>query len=114
MRSTAYYSFLSRLIAAAALIAGATSSASADARWASVVYQENWEKGRLDSSQWDAQCDNLTLPPPYVGTRGTFRVQRNLVGQGRWAARFNLPSHTTRTTACEIIHDRTLDLNRDD
>jgi Polysaccharide lyase len=76
------------------------------------VYGENWEKGRLDTSQWGAQCDNLA--PPYVGTRGTFRVQQKMVGQGRWAARFELPADPTRATACEIIHNRTLDLGRDD
>jgi Polysaccharide lyase len=106
------YQRSSRLLIAAVLVAGATFSAGADARRASVVYGENWEKGRLDTSQWGAQCDNLT--PPYVGTRGTFNVQRRIVGQGRWAARFDLPPDTTKATACEVIHNRTLDLGRDD
>jgi hypothetical protein len=101
-----------RLLLAAVLAAGLTFSASADARRGSVVYGENWEKGGLDTSQWDAQCDNLT--PPYVGTRGTFRVQKKTAGQGRWAARFYLPPETSKPTACEIIHNRTLDVGRDD
>jgi hypothetical protein len=111
MTANGYQRFC-RLLIAAVLVAGATFSAGADARKASVVYGENWERGRLDTSQWGAQCDNLT--PPYVGTRGTFRVQPKIVGQGRWAARFDLPPDTTKATACEIIHNRTLDLGRDD
>jgi hypothetical protein len=100
------------LIAVSTLLARPTLSASADAQTASVVYREDWEKGRLDTSQWGAQCDNLT--PPYVGTRGTLRVQQRIVAEGRFAARFNLPPDTTKPTACEIIHNRTLDLGRDD
>jgi hypothetical protein len=109
---TGHRRFLSQLLVAAVAVAGLTLSAGADARRASVVYGENWEKGRLDTSQWGAQCDNLT--PPYFGTRGTFRVQRKMAGQGRWAARFELPPDASKATACEIIHNRTLDLGRDD
>jgi Polysaccharide lyase len=111
MTATGYHRFR-RLLIAPLLVVGLTFSAGADARRASVVYGENWEKGRLDTSQWGAQCDNLT--PPYVGRRGTFRVQRKMVGQGRWAARFDLPPDPTKSTACEIIHNRTLDLGRAD
>jgi Polysaccharide lyase len=102
----------SGLLIAAVLVAGLAFSAGADARMGSVVYAENWEKGRLDTTQWGTQCDNLT--PPYFGTRGTFRVQRKIFGQGRWAARFDLPPDTTKATACEILHNRTLDLGRKD
>jgi hypothetical protein len=104
--------FLTQLLVAALAVAGLTLSPGADARRSSVVYGENWEKGRLDTSQWGAQCDNLT--PPYFGTRGTFRVQRKIIGQGRFAARFDLPPDATKATACEVIHNRTLDLGRDD
>src|SRR5687767_6210503 len=100
--------FLGQLLIAAVLIAVVTWSAGADARTASGVYRENWEDGRVNTSQWVVQCDNLT--PPYFGTRGTLRVQQRIVGEGRWAARFDLPPDATKATACEIIHDRSLDL----
>jgi hypothetical protein len=102
------------LVAVVAIAAAASSSAGADRPNGFVLYREDWEKGRLDTGQWGAQCDNLTLPPHYVGTRGSFKVQQETVGQGRWAARFDLPHHATRATACEIIHNRTLDLGRVD
>src|SRR5829696_3350992 len=95
-------------IAVPTLVARPTLSASSNAQTASVVYRENWEGGRLDTSHWGAQCNNLA--PPYIGTRGTFGVQQKIVAEGRWAARFNLPADTTNATACEIIHNRTLDL----
>lgn len=77
-----------------------------------VLYREDWEGGGLDLSQWGAQCNNLT--EPNFATRGSFSVQRDHVDQGRWAARFVLPADTARPTACEVIHDRTLDLGTDD
>jgi hypothetical protein len=102
---------LTQLIAAA-VVGCATLSAGAGAQNRSVLYGEDWENGQLDASQWTAQCDNLK--PPYVGTRGTFRTEQKIVGQGRSAARFDLPADTARVTACEIVHNRTLDLGRDD
>ena len=112
MTPTGRCRFLSQLLVTAVAVAGLTLSAGADARGPSLVYSENWENGRLNTSEWVAQCDNLT--PPYFGTRGTLKVQRRIVGQGRWAARFDLPPEATTPTACEIIHERTLDLGRDD
>jgi hypothetical protein len=78
----------------------------------SILYRENWEKGRLDTTQWGAQCNNLT--EPNFATRGLFTVQRAVTGQGHWAARFDLPADLGRSTACEVIHDRTMDLGTDD
>jgi Polysaccharide lyase len=106
------YWFLGQLLITAFAIAGLTLSGGADARTPSVVYGENWEHGRLSTSHWVAQCDNLVRP--YYGTRGAVRAQRKIVGQGRWAARFDLPPDASNATACEIIHGRTLDLGRDD
>lgn len=77
-----------------------------------VVYGEDWENGRLDTTEWSAQCNNLTQPN--FATRGSFTVQRLVVGQGRWAARFDLPPDSGRPTACEVIHDRRLDLGAHD
>jgi hypothetical protein len=81
-------------------------------RRGSILYRENWEMGSLDTSQWGAQCNNLTQPN--FATRGSFTVQGTNVGQGRWAARFDLPADSARPTACEVIHDRTLDLGTHD
>jgi hypothetical protein len=77
----------------------------------SIIYRENWERGGLDTSQWGAQCNNLTQTS---SRRGSFTANQNVVAQGRWAARFDLPADPTKATACEVIHNRTLDLDTDD
>jgi hypothetical protein len=77
-----------------------------------VLYRANWDSGGLDLGQWGAQCNNLTAPN--FATRGSFAVQQAHVAQGRWAARFDLPADTVKPTACEVIHDRTLDLETND
>jgi hypothetical protein len=86
-------------------------SRNASARHA-IRYRENWERGALDAGQWVAQCNNLT--EPNFATRGSFTVQQAIVGQGRWAARFDLPADSAKPSACEVIHDRTLDLGTHD
>jgi hypothetical protein len=78
----------------------------------SILYRENWEEGGLNTREWGAQCNNLT--EPNFATRGSFTVQRRTTGGGRWAARFDLPSDSAKPTACEVLHDRTLDLGTDD
>ena len=88
-----------------------SSTRSVGAAQGGILYRENWEKGRLNS-EWGAQCNNLT--EPNFATRGSFSLERRPVGQGRWAARFQLPPDTARSTACEVIHDRRLDLDSDD
>jgi hypothetical protein len=77
-----------------------------------VLYRENWESGALDTSQWGAQCNNVT--EPNFARRGSFTIQSAVVGQGHWAARFDLPADADRRSACEVIHDRRLDLGTDD
>jgi Polysaccharide lyase len=76
-----------------------------------IVYRENWETGALDTSQWGAQCSNLTQTD---FATGSFAPEQTVVGQGRWAARFDLPADTMRSSSCELIHNRTLDLGTDD
>jgi hypothetical protein len=102
------------LLAALLIVVGACTAAAVarDTTGRAVLYRENWDSGRLDLSQWGAQCNNLT--EPNFATRGSFAVQQAHVAQGRWAARFDLPADVARPTACEVIHDRTLDLGTDD
>jgi Polysaccharide lyase len=76
-----------------------------------IVYRQNWETGGLDTTQWGAQCNNLTAPD---FAAGSFIAERTLVGQGRWAARFDLPAAPTGSSSCELIHNRTLDVGIDD
>jgi hypothetical protein len=98
--------FVIVVVGACAAVAGARDTGR------EILYRENWESGGLDLSQWGAQCNNLAEPT--FATRGSFTVQRTHVGQGRWAARFDLPADVAKPTACEVIHDRTLDLGTDD
>ena len=46
--------------------------------------------------------------------RGTVTVQSEIVGQGRHAARFDLPAAANAYTACETLHKRLIDLGSDD
>lgn len=107
------------LVVITAISAGAGADAMAresDGPWLrkrhSILYRQNWEKGVLDTSQWGAQCNNLTRPT--FATRGSFTPQQAIVGQGRWAARFDLPADSAKPTACEVLHSRTLDLGTHD
>ena len=76
-----------------------------------ILYRENWERGALDATQWGAQCKNLT---GVDFTTGSLTPERAIVAQGRWAARFDLPPDPTRSSSCEVIHNRTLDVGADD
>ncbi len=73
-----------------------------------IQFAGDWETG--DASQWTwTQC----FPIQTAQDRGTFRVVTQPVGQGRFAARFDLPA-SDRNNACEVLRQRTLAVGSDD
>jgi hypothetical protein len=70
-----------------------------------VLFDGDFEPGNV-SQWWGAQCAN-TSSAPLPFTRGTITVQSQIVAQGRYAARIDLPG-ASDTTACEAVRKRTL------
>src|SRR5436309_15968730 len=84
-----------------------------------ILFSGNWETG--DISQWGgAQCANTGLPHDSYAQRGTLNIVTDIVAQGKYAARFDLPYGETnanggeKPSACEALRGRTLNLNGDD
>jgi hypothetical protein len=77
-----------------------------------VVFKGDFETGKL--SPWPGgQCANTGLQSSAETTRGTVNLTVRLVGQGRYAARFNLPAAGT-SQACELLDGRPIGLGTDD
>jgi Polysaccharide lyase len=76
-----------------------------------VVFSGNWETGNI--SQWGtAQCANTgPVGGPYL--RGTINLVTDIVAQGKYAARFDLPAGGP-ASACEVLRPRTEALGTDD
>jgi hypothetical protein len=79
----------------------------------SVIFRGGFETGDISQWTWGGQCANTGLPSSGSIVRGTVVVQTRIVGQGRYAARFDLPAATT-PTACETLEKRRIGLGRDD
>jgi len=79
-----------------------------------VVFTGDFETGDVSQWTWGAQCANTGVPSSGSSVRGTVTVQSQVVGQGRHAARFDLPTAANAYTACETLHKRLIDLGSDD
>ena len=78
-----------------------------------ILFSGNWETGNI--SQWGgAQCANTGVPYDTYAQRGTINIVTDVVAQGRYAARFDLPASEEKPSACEALRGRTLNLNGDD
>lgn len=68
-----------------------------------------------DSSQWTwgAQCANAGTPSTDSIVRGTIAVQSEVVAEGKYAARFDLPASEVNN-ACETLSKRTPGVGSDD
>jgi hypothetical protein len=77
-----------------------------------VLFSGNWETG--DLSQWSfPQCANTgPVPVPKI-VRGTINVVTDVVAQGKYAARFELPPGEP-ATACEVLRSRSEGIGTDD
>jgi hypothetical protein len=77
-----------------------------------VVFDAGYETNNTSQWTWGMQCVNTGTPSDYI-TRGTINVESDVVGQGNYAGRFDLPASGQRT-ACEGLRKRTLNLGGDD
>jgi hypothetical protein len=78
-----------------------------------VIFSGNWETG--NASQWTAvQCANYTPAPPGSGNIGNLNLVEDVVAQGRYAARFDLPAEEKEHTSCEVLHQRPEGIGTDD
>jgi hypothetical protein len=76
-----------------------------------VLYRGSFETGGI--RPWGAQCAN-TSSARMLFTRGTITVQSDIVGEGAYAARIDLPAAPNDGTACEALTSRTTDVGSDD
>jgi hypothetical protein len=85
----------------------------AQARARRIVFKGDFESGNVSQWTWGAQCAN-TSSAPMLFTRGTITVQSEIVGQGLYAARFDLPAAPRESTACETLSKRVIGVGSDD
>jgi hypothetical protein len=78
-----------------------------------VMFRGDFETGNLSQWTWGTQCANTGVPSSRSSVRGTISVQTELVGQGRYAARFDLPAASVYNS-CEALQKRRIGLGRDD
>jgi hypothetical protein len=80
---------------------------------ASVVFTGDFETGDHSQWTWGAQCANTGVPSDGSSVRGTISVQSEVVAQGSYGARFDLPA-ANGSNACETLHKRRIGLGSDD
>lgn len=105
-----------RVVSALAVAALAITPWSATAQSppaANLLFVGDFETGTR--SQWSGgQCANTGVPSSdSAGVRGTVNLTVRVVGQGRYAARFNLPA-ADANQACELLDERPIGLGTDD
>ena len=102
------------LVSAVVTLAFAPMSATAQSPPAgSVLFNGGFETGNLSQWSWGAQCANTGLPSDASNVTGTVNLTTRLGGQGRYAARFNLPA-ADRPNSCEVLAVRPIGLGGDD
>ena len=97
---------------ALAALAFTPMSATAQSPGAGVVFTGDFETDNI-LAQWNAQCLNTGFPSTATSKRGTVNLTARVVGQGKRAARFNLPGADVNN-ACELNHQRPIGLGTDD
>jgi hypothetical protein len=83
---------------------GRTSSAGA-----AIAFSGDFETGNTSQWNWGAQCANMGVPSQL----GTLSVESQIVGQGKYAAQFDLPAAST-VNSCETLDKRQIGLGSDD
>ena len=74
----------------------------------------DFETGNTNQWTWGAQCANTGVPSTSTGLRGTVTVQSTTVGQGKYAAQFDLPNSPEVRNACETVAKRKIGVGTDD
>ena len=78
------------------------------------MFRGDFETGNIAQWTWGAQCANTGVSSTGSWVRGTISVQSELVGQGSYGARFDLPAAANAYTACETLSKRRIGLGSDD
>jgi hypothetical protein len=78
-----------------------------------VMFKGDFETGNISQWTWGAQCANTGVPSTATNVSGTITVQSEIVAQGKYGARFDLPAAATYNS-CEALHKRRIDLGHDD
>jgi chitodextrinase len=79
-----------------------------------VVFNGDFETGNVSQWTWGAQCANTGVPSSASLSRGTVAVQSEIVAQGNYAARIDLPAAPSDKTACETLSKRATGVGTDD
>lgn len=74
-----------------------------------VLFTGDYETGSFSQWTWGAQCANTGVP----SALGTLTIQSQVVGQGRYAAQFDLPAAAS-SNSCETLDKRTINVGTDD
>ena len=78
-----------------------------------VLFSGNFETGNISQWSFGAQCANTGVPPSASSVTGSVNLTVRLVGQGKYAARFNLPAAGVNNT-CMVLDKRLIGLETDD
>jgi hypothetical protein len=78
-----------------------------------VFFRGDFETGNYSQWTWNAQCANTGTASDSTVTRGNFYAVRDVVGQGVYSGRFDLPASSAKS-ACEVLRQRTLNLGADE
>jgi Polysaccharide lyase len=74
----------------------------------------DFETGNTNQWTWGAQCANTGVPSTSTALRGTITIQSATVGQGNYAAQFDLPTSPEVRNACETVAKRKIGVGTDD
>lgn len=80
---------------------------------ATPAFVGDFETGNTNQWTWGAQCANTGIPSNADFATGTVTVQSQIVGQGKYAAQFDLPAAEIRNS-CETLAKRHVALGTDD
>ena len=78
------------------------------------LFSGNWETGNISQWTWGAQCANYSPPPPGSANIGNLSIVTDVVAQGMYSGRFDLPADTVGNNSCEVLRKRTEALGSDD
>jgi hypothetical protein len=74
----------------------------------------DFETGNTSQWTWGAQCANTGVPSTATNLSGTVTVQSETVGQGKYAAQFDLPNSPEVRNSCETLAKRMIGVGTDD
>ena len=74
----------------------------------------DFETGNTSQWTWGAQCANTGVPSTTKNLSGTITIQSQTVGQGNYAAQFDLPNSPEVRNSCEVLDKRKIGVGTDD